>query len=61
MHNVFELNDIGVVELLEQRDFSDGCARNALVSVLESDLFDCDCCSGSFLNALMHNAVSTFP
>lgn len=42
MHNIEEAHDIGVLHLLEQRDFADGRAGHALIFGLEADLFQRD-------------------
>ena len=43
MDNVQEGNDVGVVKFFEERDLSDGCARNALVVSLKPNLFQSHC------------------
>ena len=41
--NVQEGNDVGVVKFFEERDLSDGCARNALVVSLKPNLLQRHC------------------
>jgi hypothetical protein len=40
--NVEQLNDVGILHLLEQGDLADGSARNAFIFSLETDLLQGD-------------------
>lgn len=42
VHNVEELHNVGVAHLLQQRDLSDGGARNTLILGLQSYLLQGD-------------------
>lgn len=40
MHHVEQLDDVGVVQLLQNRNLADGGAGNALLLAFQSDLFE---------------------
>lgn len=54
-----ELNDIRMLDALEQRDLADGCARHAVVLLLQLDLFECHDFVGLHVLGLVDHTIGT--
>lgn len=58
--NLKQLDDIRVLKLLENADFSNGCAGSAFVFALETDLLQSDQFLGFPISSLEHETIGAF-
>lgn len=61
VHHVLELNNVRMLQLLEQRDFSDRSRRHALVLSVQTDLFQGNDALSLFIPRFIHHAIRSLP
>ena len=59
MHNVFKVDDVWVVKLLQKRNFANGCAWDSFVSVLKAYFLYSDNLICLFVYCFVNDTVSS--